>query len=440
MPTIKLTQIAVDRLRPTGKEVTYYDAQLPGFGLRISPKGRKTWTVRYRLIGGREVMTALGTLSIVPGVGDARELARDAMRKAAGGVDPRVEQRAAEEAARAQEAATAKTLAWILEHTDDKGRPKGFIEEYAKRRQSPATLYETRRLLRRVLPRLGDRPMEQLRRADIAEFLDEIAGKRLRERKGGKGGPLVEVRAIQVCLSTVFRWATEEGHIEVNPMLGIRRDRYGQSVARDRTLDDDEIRAFWAAMETIGWPFGMIGQLLLLLGQREGEVGGMRWKELDLTNRVWSLPGTRTKNKRAHIVHLASQAVEILQRLPRLEGEFVFSTTGTTAVSGYSNAKENADVYMREHLAKIGRELEHWTWHDLRRTVVTRMNEIGLVPHVIEAVVNHVSGHKAGVAGIYNRAIYAEQRRAALDAWGRFVEGLVRPGGGGNVVPIRKPA
>lgn len=436
----RLTDIVAGRTNPpTEGSITIWDTLVPGFGIRISSRGRRTWVCIYR-VNGKSVMQTIGTMVLIPSVAEARELAREAQRKASTGVHPVEEKKQkAEAAAKAAAEARTKTFRALIEHPE-----KGFIKQHVERRElRDSTLRETQRILNRVMPYLGDKPAKEIKPDDIENLLDDIEAIRRRPRKGAGDKPRGEARTIQTCLTTVFKWALTARHIDVNPMVAIPKDRHGKTTARERTLGDDEIPAFWSAMESLGWPYGDIGKLLLLTGQRSGEVTGMRWSELDLTNRVWRLPGKRTKNKRPHVVYLSPQAMEIIeqQQLSRRWSncDYVFSTTGAKAVSGFGNSKPQADAYMRDEL---GREPEHWTWHDLRRTAVTGMAEIDILPHIIEAVVNHISGSKAGIAGVYNKAVYPEQRKAAMAAWGRHVENLVRPDPNPEtvVVPLRQPA
>lgn len=364
-------------------------------------------------------------------MGVARDLAREMMTTARTGADPREEQRKAEAAAKAEAQANAFTFSKLADL---------FIEKRATPKQKPATLYETRRLLARVNETWADKPVKDISKADVLLLLDDVAARRRRKRNGSKAGPAAEAKAVQVCLGTLFKWAHQEDHIEVNPMASVAKDRFGPFPARERTLSDDELRAFWRAMDSLGYPFGDIGKLLLLSGQRQNEVAAMPFSELDLTKKLWSLPGGRTKNKLPHDVHLSPQMMSIIQQLvnrPRIKGsDLVFTVTGSTAVSGFSNAKERADTLMRDTLG----DLKPWTWHDLRRSLVTRMNDnLNILPYIVEAVVNHVSGPaKAGIAGVYNKARYAEQRRAALEAWGRYIEALVSPTPDNVVVPLRR--
>ena len=165
---------------------------------------------------------------------------------------------------------------------------------------------------------------------------------------------------------------------------------------------------------------------MLLTAQREGEVAGMRWAELDLDAAVWTIPGSRAKNGRAHTVHLGTLALEVLETVPRIAGQdLLFSVAGrTTPVEGFSFPKtKRLDPAMR---ATLG-ELAPWVLHDLRRTATTGMARLGVAPHVADKVLNHVGGTIRGVAAVYNRFEYLDERKAALDAWGRFVEALIRP-------------
>jgi len=437
VPTIKLTQAAATRLKPPTNcvNITHWDSQLPGFGLRISSKNRRTWICMYR-VGGKAVMETLGTMAVTPKVDDARNLARASMTKARAGIHPvaqrREQEAAAEQAAKAQQ----KTFAWLIEHTEQGKHgevTKGFLAEYASRNQRLSTQYETRRTLNRALPYLGYKLLTEITRSDITELLDDVAAKRRRQRKDLQGGPNGEARAIHATLNTVFNWAVAEQHIAVSPMATLSKSRHGKPQDRERTLSVEEIKAFWAACDQIGWPFQQIGQLLLLTGQRAAEVSGMRWSELREAGR-WTLPGDRVKNGRAHTVFLSSQARAIIDGLPRLDDEYVFTTTGRGAVTGFSVAKAKVDGLMQARLGD--RTLPHWTWHDLRRTTATGMAENGTAPHIVESVLNHISGHKAGIRGVYNRAAYGPAREAAMNSWGQHIDRVIGRGGD-NVVVLR---
>ena len=193
----------------------------------------------------------------------------------------------------------------------------------------------------------------------------------------------------------------------MSPALSVKR-QYAEK-SRERILTDAEIRRFWFACDAIGYPFGPAAQMMLLTGQRRGEVCAMTWAELALEHRVWNLPASRTKNGRAHQVPLSDAAIELIKSRPHLgPGGFVFTTKGTHPVQGYGPAKSAVDDHMKPN--------SPWVIHDLRRTMATGMHEIGVAPHIVEAVLNNVSGHRAGVAGGYNHATYANEKRAA---WAR---------------------
>jgi integrase len=200
--------------------------------------------------------------------------------------------------------------------------------------------------------------------------------------------------------------------------------------ARDRVLSDDEIGKLIAFAQSDGYPFGAIYQLLLLTGQRRGEVSAMRWSELDLNRRIWMIPSDRAKNGHAHEVPLSDFVLRILREVPRfLHSDFVFTTSGRSPVSGFGRAK-------RRYEHALG--ASDWRVHDLRRTAASGMARLGIPPHVIEKVLNHRTGIISGVAAIYNRYGYIEEKRDALGRWGEWVlekSKLQRSAGIASLVP-----
>jgi integrase len=430
MPTTKLTQLTAERLKPPAEgNVTFWDSQLPGFGMRISARGRRTWVAMYRVKGGREVMETLGTMATIPAVAQARDLARASMVRARAGVNPVEAKRTAEAAAAIKPFLFADLVA-------------RYITEHVQRNTKPATAYETGRILRnRVMPHWGKRPACAILKVDVYTLLDEIGSKRLRKRVGSIGGPLVEANAILRCLKTLFKWAVGKDLIENDPTVGVLKP-LAREIERDRVLSDDEIRTFWAASDQLGWPFGTLFKLMLLTAQREREVAGMHWSELDLEKALWTIPAERAKNGRPHDVALSPFASALITELPDL-GSLVFSTTGATPVSGFSSAKKRLDQFMvaKTDGARDRAVIETWRLHDLRRTAATGMARLGIAPHVVDRVLNHSSGTIRGVARVYNRFQYVDERKSALEAWGRFVEQLVRPREQReNVVALRQPA
>ena len=428
MPTIALTQRAVDTLKaPPSGRIEYFDRVLPGFGLRVAAGGRKSWFVMYR-VGGKKVRETLGTLPLIPKVEKARDLARDSLQQAQAGLHP-VEQRRAAKRVAAEKPDSFRAVAEL------------YIERYASKNTKPATWRELRRQLELdVYPKWADRLICGITRHDVAELLDRIAD---------RGAPIQANRTL-ARLRTLFNWAVDREIIAVNPVTRMKRPAVEKE--RSRTLTDDEIRLFWSGCDQLGWPFGPMCKLLLLTAQRRTEVAGMRWSELNLNTRQWTIPRERAKNDREHAVHLTDLAVEVIEALPRFangvgkgtQPDLVFTTTGETHVSGYSKAKDRLDRHMvdimRSDLVDAGKDaakaaIGEWIFHDLRRTATTGMAKLNAAPHVVDRILNHVSGTIRGVAAVYNRHAYIEERKAALDTWSRYVESLVRPGPA-NVVQL----
>jgi integrase len=248
-------------------------------------------------------------------------------------------------------------------------------------------------------------------------------------------------------LSAFYAWAIGQGLAETNPVVGtvpVAPER-----PRERVLSAAEVRAVWGAAREDD--HGRIVRLLLLTGQRRGEVAGMTWGELDLGKALWSLPGGRTKNGLPHDVPLSTQAAALLRSIEPREGSMLLFGEDEGPFAGWTKAKRRLDARAARWRAEVrlgrplgpgeqpepGDALAPWTLHDLRRTVVTGMNELGIQPHVVEAVVNHVSGRaRAGVAGVYNRATYAGEKRAALQAWADHLDEVLGLGER-KVVPLR---
>jgi integrase len=420
---MNLTQLACDRLRPptSGAAITYFDQNLPGFGIRVSPKGKKVWIAQYRVRGGKEVLETIAPMAVIPNVGDARQRARTSIMKAKEGINP-VEERKQQKAATVAKAeADAFTFAKLVDR---------YLTGYCVINTRASTTYETKRLLQKAVAFFGDKPVHEIRKADVIEM---VANRAPVTRQGTDG--LVEANRVLAATRRAFLWAMANDIVTVDPTVGVQKPRK-KDPSRDRVLTDDDVVAFWNGCDKLGWPFGPLFQLLLVTGQRRGEVGGMRWSELDLDNKVWHIPGERTKNKKAHDVHLSDLALEIINGLVKFKPQpnrpdFVFSTTGDTAVSGFHGAKELLDQHMDA--------VADYHLHDLRRTCTTGMARLGIAPHVADRVLNHTEGTIHGVAAVYNRFQYIDERKAALDAWSHFVEALVRPETAQrNVVGLRR--
>jgi integrase len=427
MPTLKLTQPAVEKLKapPMGR-IEYWDNQLPGFGLRISETGRKTWVVMYR-VRGKLVRETLGTAAVIPNVADARSRARESLQKAQAGVNPVEERRGSERAAKVAAERTPKSFGAGVDL---------YLTRYAERNTKPSTYKETKRVLEHDVKLAWDnRSIGEITRRDVIGLLDGIVDR----------GAAVQANRTFAVLRRFFNWTVEREIIPSSPLSGLRSPT--AEAARDRALGDDEIRLFWAGSDKRGWPFGPMFKLLLLTAQRRDEVGMMEWTELDdLATRRWTIPREKAKNDRAHEVHLSELAIEIIHELPKISrtradgigsepSPYLFTTNGERPVSGFSKAKERLDKHMvqllRAESEEAGKdpakaEIEGWILHDLRRTAATGMARLNIAPHVVDRILNHVSGTIRGVAAVYNRHAYLEERKVALEAWACYVESLVR--------------
>jgi integrase len=421
MPHISITQLGAERLRPQAADVMYWDKNLPGFGLRVSPKGRKSFICQYRVRGTKgskwtERQVVLGTLNFLT-VAEARDRARRYKAQASEGTDPVEQTKQAQKAEEVQRKADAFTFAKLVDR---------YQNEYLTNLK-PGGVAQKTRLLKRWLPTLGDKPVSEIQESDILAFINGL----LRGRANGR----YEADHLVGALKHLFTWARKgqndpvlKSLVATNPAADIAR--WAKPSERDRVLSHDEIRKFWVACDTIGWPGGRILQLLLLTGQRENEVAQCCWSEWDLANRVWNLPVERAKNSKAHIVHLSDMAMEIITDLPRINGSpLVFTMNGQNAFTNFDPLRHRVHKLM-------GSDIPHWQIRDLRRTATTLMIEAGVAFHVADKVLNHSSGQISGVAAVYNRFEYLEERKAALNALGRFIETLIGRDIS-NVVPLR---
>jgi integrase len=390
----KLTTKTIDSLPPaTGKRYEVRDALVPGLHIRVSVNGRKVWYLSAR-IGGRMRRMKLGSYPVIS-LSDARQHAQGRLRDITLG-------KFAESSAGSPEAPTP-TLGEIIPQ---------FIDRHAKRHTKDWK--GTQSVLLRMKT-LHGKPINEIKRSDVVRELEAMIADI--EDSGGKG---TRANRGLVAIKKLYSWCIDQGIVEISPVAALKP--LIKEVARDRWLTDDKIRAFWRGCEAESYPFEQFGKLLLLTGQRLREISDARWSELDLEKATLTLKGSRTKNGTAHILPLSPQAVTILSEMPDfLDSEFVFTTTGKTPISGFGRFKQRIEVF-------IGLEAEDWRFHDLRRTAATNMAMLGVQPHVIEAVLNHRSGILSGVAAVYNRHAYAEEKRAALTLWAEQVDEIIGSG------------
>ena len=375
-----LTDVLLRKLKPAkDRQIDVFDRKLRGFAVRVSPQGTKTFNLLYR-IGGRARRMTIGRYPLLS-LSEARAKAEEALKNIGDGFDPAAARITARET-------YAERLFPVV--VDD------FIANYAKRKTRGWK--ESERLLKREFSSVWKhRQVQHVTKQDLNRLLDGIVD---------RGSPSAANHAF-AAVRKLLSWAVERGYIDRSPAAGLRTP--SNLVSRDRVLSDRELAAVWGATQSFGYPFGQLVQLLLLTVQRRGEVIGMRWSELDLDQAVWTLPAGRTKSNRSHQVPLCPAAVAIIEALPRLHDDLVFPARGTDRPSsGFSKWKGALDRASRT---------SGWTLHDLRRSVSTRIAELGVAPHVIERLLNHQQGQLGGVAGIYNRFGYLPEMRDALQKW-----------------------
>jgi len=423
MPTLRLTDAAIKRFKkPETGRVEYWDSHTRGFGLRLSATGVQSWVVITRSLQAGAWKQQRVTLGSYPALSlaQARKKATDAIAAAKKGDDPAA-------------AVKAERTALVDNSRNTFGTVRTeFLEKYRgrqNRRPAPSTLREMTRVLSAdAFDGWTDTPMANLAKRDVLDILDAIVE---------RGAETMANRTLAY-LKLLFGWAANRGIIETDPTAGIKKP--GHETSRDRVLSLDELRIIWQATESDHTQFNSIVRLLLLTGARLREVAELAWREIDAEARTWTLPAARAKNHREHMVPLSEPALSILearretQRTLGTAPKLAFTTTGTTPFSGFSRAKALLD----KRIAKAKPDMEPWRLHDLRRSVATHMaEELRIAPHVIEAALNHVSGTKSGVAGIYNRALHLDERRVALDTWADYLLRLVGDIESSSVVQLR---
>lgn len=394
---MRLTSSQVNRLDlPPGKsEAIHFDEDFPGFGIRLREGGSRSWIFQYQM-GGRQRRMTLGSAKVMDAA-MARTTAAKLHARVRLGEDPA--QTRAEDLAKADETFLA------------------CLKTYLSRRRDtvrPATYSENERHLMKGFAALHGMRIDKIDRRDIAVQLARLT-------LNGK----IEANRARASLSNFLNWCVREGLVETNVATGTNKNA---EETRTRVLTDAELREIWQALP-LATVFGDIVKLLILTGQRATEIADLRWEEIDLGAGTITLPPGRTKNKRPHIVPLSATAHAILAE-QRFNGrELVFGKPGSKGgFSSWSFSRRPLDQVVK---------IEPWVFHDLRRTCATGMAKLGVQPHVVEAVLNHVSGSKSGVAGIYNRSTYEPEKRQALDRWAEHVSAIVE-GRESNVTSMRR--
>lgn len=400
----KLTESAISKLQiPNGRrEAWLSDTEVQGLRVRATAGGSRTfmacWTDRITGERRREKLGAWGAVTLA----DARTAARAILGDVARGEDPGEKRMLKRQAAIEAKAAAALTLRVLIDQWATIGLQK----------RKPRYRTEATRAIAYAFQVQMEQPANQLSRRAVVGTLDALT-------QAGKapmaGRTLAYGRAC-------FSWARKRGMVAENPFHDL--PVAAGKTSRDRVLTESELRAIWSGASGLGWPFGPLIQLLLLTAQRREEVAGMRWTEISADGSTWVIPAERSKNGRAHIVHLAPAAKDILRQLPRLNStDLIFTTTERSPVSGFSKAKARLQATITATQGETdGTTMPGWRFHDFRRTAVSWMATQGFAPHVADRLLNHVAvGNISAVGSVYQRAEFLEERRACLEAWARHI-------------------
>jgi integrase len=436
-PTIRqrLTDKFVEALKPAphGKRYVIADALVPGFGVRVTERGVRTYFLRAKFPGDQyDTRRKIGVVGAIP-LATAREIARKWLELIATGRDPEVVARQEREAAARANTNSFQSVAEAYIRSHQRGK-----------RQMSVVVY---RLKREVIPRWRNRNINEISRHDVLALIQAIAD---------RPAPAF-ARNVFDAIRGVFNWAINR------PAYGLEyapTDRIepkvvlGPKNVRERVLDDDEIRAVWRAAERCGdrrrreflrgYPYGSIIQLLLLTGCRVSEVALARWSEFDLKRGMWTIPAARFKMKAVHRVPLTPAMIKLLKALPRWSaGDYLFSLDGRKPFAGFSTSKRLLDRRVERTWRAIGRargisrhsvSIDPWILHDLRRTVRTRLAALRIPDNISELVIGHA---KKGLARVYDQHAYLEEIREALTAWNVALTAIVTPPPD-NVIPLKK--
>jgi integrase len=386
---LKLTETQVAKLEcPAGKkDVLIFDEVQRGLALRVTAGGSRSYLVQYSF-GGSKRRVPLGDLTLAK----ARSVAAEILGNVAAGRDPAGDRKAAHLAAKAKAARVELTLGVLVD--------QWAALSLSDRRASYA--HEAVRAIKVAFAKLLPLAAADLDRPTVVRVLDVLT----------KDGKPAMARSTAAYGRACYGWAVKRGSIDVNPFVNLP---LSAPVKRDRVLTDAELRSIWQATAKAG-SFNSIVRMLMLTGQREGEVAGMAWAELSDDFAVWKIPASRAKNGVDSIVPLSPQARAIVAGAVRYEGNPRVFPGENGGFSGWSKAKARLDRDSR---------VKGWRLHDLRRTLATNLQKLGVRLEVTEAVLNHVSGSRAGIVGIYQRHDWAEEKRAALNAWGEHIAAIV---------------
>jgi integrase len=420
---------------PAGKRVTIWDAIQPGLAVRVGARGRPTFfAVRRRAGDPQPTWVLLGTYPTVS-LADAREAARSALTALIDGKDPvalKAAKRLAE--AEAEREAADNTFAAVAERFNDWYRATPGKGRTLRRTASGVAAT----IARELTPVWGERPIADITKRDVTRVVQAILARAPRPEPGKRrrqsGGPYA-ARATFAAARLIFGWAHRpaQGLIPTDPTADLDPiDLHGAPMTRERVLEDDELRRVWLAAEATPYPYGPLVRLLILTGARLREVAEAKWTEVDLEAAELTVPASRMKMNKSHLIPLTSAAAAIVRDLPRFEGgDYLFTTTGgRRPISGFSK-------YRAKFNETLG-DIDHFVIHDLRRTCRTGMSSLRVLLEIRERVIGHLPG---GIVATYDHHDFKEEKREALEKWEGKVMGIVatepEPTPSENVVPMR---
>lgn len=394
---------------PSGKRREHLDALVPGLAFIVQPSGKRSWGVRYRDMERRPVKVTLGPYPMIA-LGEAREQAREVLQKVAKGADPAAEKRSLKRIVFTDAPSRTRDLWWTV------------VEQYLQRDASALRSHDSIKsiLERETKDRWSSKLIHEITKREVISMVDAVVD---------RGAPIAANRAL-AHTRRVFNWALSRDLISVNPCSGIEKQAESK---RDRVLSRAELTDIWSVADGLGYPFGPMVQMLILTGQRLREVAEAEWHEFDLDAGLWEIPPVRAKNDERHVVPLAPAVVDLIREQPKLgkPAKYLFTTTLETPVSGFARAKQKLDEEIAKLDLKRGkaaglspaeiRPREPWTFHDIRRTMASGMAELGVMFEVIERTLNHKGASRGGVAGVYNRHQYLDEKRSALVRWAQSI-------------------
>lgn len=374
-----LTELTIRKAKPADKRYDLFDASARGLGLRVAISGTKSWFIMRRF-NGRMLRITFGRYPEIS-LANARLKVPEVLREMADG--------------RTQGQRKTDLFKIVLEEWLKKDQAKNKSVHQVK-----MAMYL------HALPALGNMSVTSITKRDVNKMIDKVVD----------AGSPVAANRILAYTKRFFSWCKERDILDQSPVEAIKLP--SKENDRDRVLNLGEIKSFWISCDKMGYPWGPIFQLLLLTGARLKEISQASWSEISISDRTLDLPGSRTKNERAHQIQLSVQTLKILLSLPKVEGQdFLFSTNGKTPVSGFSKVKKRLDMLCG---------VTNWRFHDLRRSFATHSSEkLSVSPVIVDKILNHRTGQVRGVTAVYQRGEYLAERREALQKWGDYIERLV---------------